>query len=241
MRDLGADVALLRGYLLLLLGSAPDADTLLEAFLADMAEQAAPPPELPAMLQAMHCRLGCAGKPAFAGEGLSDAQRALNWRLRGLSVQERALVLLGALAPAVGPDPACILGLSADRFRAARSRAIGRLRCETAIVISRQAIVAMDLRSIVGRLGMLRVETARSARDLVRMVGQHHPAVVIADTDGLPEATLADCLSHGRHPGDVPAVLISAAMTPPQRFPMVLRKPFSSRALQAAVLDAIGA
>jgi len=241
MPGLGADVARLRGYLVLLLGSVPAAEALAAECLTALAERGARAPALPLMLRLAHRRIGRSGPPGFGGEGLNEPQRALNWQMRALSVHERALVLLGAAATSGAFDAARVLGLPAARFEAQRRRAMGLLRCGTAIVVSRQAIVALDLRSIVTQLGVLRVETAGGVRDLAPMLERHRPSVVIADTDGLPEAILADCLSHGPRAGQVPAVVISAAVRRPRRFPITLRKPFSSAALRAAVLDAIGA
>lgn len=239
--DLAANIERIRAYLLLALGSAPAADRALAAYLEQMISVNCVPDGLQGMMTAIHEQLASAGPQWFTGEGLSESQRALNWRLRGLSVLERAFVLLGSIGPSHGLDPPRVLGISNERYLVQRRATLRRLRRETAIVVSRQAIVAMDLRSIVTRLGILRVETAGNVRDLPLLMERHRPAVVIADTDGFSEATLAECLPGPPHADHVPAVLISTAGPRTNRFPITLGKPFSSSALRSAVLAAIGA
>lgn len=240
-RSIFYDVRCLNAYLTLLFGSPGTAAAHLSSYLDQLIVQSGPIPSLAEMLAELHARIDTFESIAFPTDGLTERERALNWRLRDLTVQERAMVLLGSIAGTERVDGARILGLTQAAFQRDRALILGRLRNETAIVMSRQAIIAMDLRTIVGGLGVMSVKVATGFGDLSRLLDAGRPAVVVADTSGLPAEALADCLEGRARHAPIPAVVISADMQRTTLFRLSLPKPYSPAMLRSAVLQAIGA
>lgn len=179
-----ANVAFLRRYARALTGNQDSGDRYAMATLEALLEEKAPAVDDPklALFSAFHLVWSSAGAPvAEADTPLSARAQA---HMVDLTPNSREALLLHAIEGFSVADIARIMGLSesevADLIEAAR-REMHAAMTGRVMIIEDEAIIAMDIASIVEEMGHEVTGIARTRTEAVALATQSRPDLVLAD------------------------------------------------------------
>lgn len=255
MPDLGAiigrELPYLRRYARALTGSQKTGDAFaaatLEAILADRSLfEAGMAPRI-ALFRAFHAIWSSAGAPV-AEPGADMLERRAQVHLRGLTRNSREALLLHTIEDMGLEQIGQLMGISADEAQELLNAALREMEGSVlgaVLVIEDEAIIAMDLNSIVSALGH-RVAGIARTRDEARALGRKvRPDLILSDinlADGSSGIdAVGDLLAEF---GEVPVIFITAfpelLLTGEKPEPaFLIPKPYTEDQLRSAVSQAM--
>lgn len=233
----------LRRYARILTGSQASGDSYvracLEAILAD--PQGFDTEEDPkiALYQLFHASWGGTGRHAGAS--------ALGTGLSGITPEHRQVMLLTSVEGFSITDTARILRISTASAEAALLNAQRELEAGLAtsvLIIEDEPIIALDLASIVERLGHRVCDTARTRSDAVEKARRHRPGLILADIQLADSSSGIDAINDILGAMDVPVIFITAyperLLTGERPEPAYLiTKPFMPETVAATISQAL--
>jgi CheY-like chemotaxis protein/DNA-directed RNA polymerase specialized sigma24 family protein len=181
-----------------------------------------------------------------AGRDAAPADRAPG-ALQNFSPDDRKALLLSGLARFSHHETAAILGISAPlvtrRLLAARAR-LRRAVARKVLVIADEPMVTLSIAQMLRHMGHELCGVARTRREAVARAHSRQPDLILADCwlggdDGI--ATVREIVR--RRPA--PVIFLTGDMTDPIGAPssnsaVMIRKPFATHTLEAAVRRVLG-
>jgi DNA-directed RNA polymerase specialized sigma24 family protein/CheY-like chemotaxis protein len=178
----------------------------------------------------------------------SGLEQTAQWRLQGLSENSREALLLNAIEGFAAHDIAEILSVS--RSEAARLIETARDEMGTMVrgdvlIIEDEAIIAMDLQSIVTGMGHRAPDIARTRDAAIRVGIAKAPDLILADVQLADKSSGIDAVNALLAAlGDVPVIFITAfperLLTGARPEPaFLITKPYSEEQVRAAVSQAM--
>lgn len=233
----------LRRYARILTGSQASGDayvrTCLEAILADPnGFDRTENPKI-ALYQLFHATWDSAGGSAHSS--------ILDQRLARVTPAHRRVMLLTSVEGFSVDDAAKILRISTQDAENALLSAQQELEqglVTSVLIIEDEPIIALDLATVVERLGHRVCDTARTRTEAVQKAGQHRPGLVLADIQLADNSSGIDAVRDilARH--DVPVIFITAyperLLTGERPEPTYLiTKPFMPETVAATISQAL--
>ncbi|MEQ8896815.1 MAG: response regulator [Roseovarius sp.] len=212
-----------------------------EVFTNDRAPKAA-------LFRAFHDIWVSSGAPVDEGGSLDSAEGRAQWRLSGLTRNTREALLLQSLEGFRTEQIADIIDVSPDE--AAELLSIARREMSDAVrgrimVIEDEAIIAMDISSIVESMGHEVTGVARTRDQAVKLAKQTPPDMILADIQLADKSSGIDAVNDILGQMDeVPVVFITAfperLLTGERPEPaFLITKPYSEDQVQSAVSQAM--
>lgn len=163
--------------------------------------------------------------------------------LHSLAAKNRAALLLTAVEAFTVDEAALILGLSSNELEHAIGDAHSTFDASLAskvLIIEDEPLIALDLESIVVKLGHQVVATAQSRDAAVAQARLHRPGIVLADINLGEGGSGIDAVSEILKSFDIPIIFITAypekLLTGERPEPIYLiSKPFQPETVQATV------
>jgi CheY-like chemotaxis protein len=251
--ELAAEIPYLRRYARALTGSQEGGDryaaATLEAIVSDPSIINAYRPVRTELFRCFHdiwTSSGAMVEDHDAPDKLLE-QRA-QWRLRGLSPNSREALLLSVIEGFAVDGIATILSVSTKEASELVERAreeMGKMVTGDILIIEDEAIIAMDLHSIVENMGHNITDIARTRDGAVRLGEAHKPDLILADIQLADKSSGIDAVNDLLESlGDVPVIFITAfperLLTGERPEPaFLITKPYSEEQVRAAVSQAM--
>ncbi|MXQ06726.1 response regulator [Alphaproteobacteria bacterium GH1-50] len=247
---IAAELPFLRRYARALTGSQKTGDTYaaatLEAILADRSVFATDVPPKAALFRVFH------GIWTTTGGTFDDAESSLEARaqkhLAGLTTGSREVLLMHSIERMPVSSIALVIGSSEDEVTEllnAAHREMSNSIAGRVLIIEDEAIIAMDLESIVTEMGHEVVGNARTRTDAVAMVNEQKPDLVLTDIQLADNSSGVDAARDilERYP-DMPVIFITAfperLLTGERPEPaFLITKPYSEDQVRSAVSQAM--
>ncbi len=251
--ELAAEIPYLRRYARALTGSQEGGDryaaATLEAIVSDPSIINAYRPVKTELFRCFHdiwTSSGAMVEDHDAPDKLLE-QRA-QWRLQGLSPNSREALLLSVIEGFAVDGIATILSVSTKEASELVERAreeMGKIVTGDILIIEDEAIIAMDLHSIVENMGHTITDIARTRDGAVRLGEAHKPDLILADIQLADKSSGIDAVNDLlERLGDVPVIFITAfperLLTGERPEPaFLITKPYSEEQVRAAVSQAM--
>jgi CheY-like chemotaxis protein len=251
--EVASELPYLRRYARALTGSQEGGDryaaATLEAIVSDPSIVNAYRPVRTELFRVFHDIWTTSGAMVEDGEAPDRLleQRA-QWRLRGLSPNSREALLLSVIEGFTVDAIATILSISnaeaSELIERAREE-MGKMVTGNVLIIEDEAIIAMDLHSIVESMGHTVTDIARTRDGAVRLGEAKHPDLILADIQLADKSSGIDAVNDLLESlGDVPVIFITAfperLLTGERPEPaFLITKPYSEEQVRAAVSQAM--
>lgn len=183
--------------------------------------------------------------PAPSDTGLKQTAQ---WRLQGLGDMSREALLLNAIEGFAAHDIAEILSISRDEavrlIETARDE-LGAMVSGDILIIEDEAIIAMDLQSIVTGMGHRATAIARTRDAAIRLGIAKAPDLILADVQLADKSSGIDAVNALLGTlGHVPVIFITAfperLLTGTRPEPaFLITKPYSEEQVRAAISQAM--
>lgn len=201
-----------------------------------------------ALFRAFHDIWVSSGAPVDEGGSLDSAESRAQWRLSSLTRNTREALLLHSLEGFRTEQIADIIDVSPDE--AAELLSIARREMTDAVqgrimVIEDEAIIAMDISSIVESMGHEVTGVARTRDQAVKLAKQTPPDMILADIQLADKSSGIDAVNDILgHMDEVPVVFITAfperLLTGERPEPaFLITKPYTEDQVQSAVSQAM--
>jgi CheY-like chemotaxis protein/DNA-directed RNA polymerase specialized sigma24 family protein len=249
--DLAAIIPFLRRYARALSGSQVAGDELalatLEAVISAPAQLEDAVSVKVALFRAFHARWASSGAPGVAVPGNTLEARA-HRRLSQLGANTREALLLRCVEGFSVEDVAKILGVAKDDAAQLLRTAMSDLAHAVSgdvLIIEDEAIIAMDLETIVSSMGHRVVGVARTSADVQALGARHKPDLILADLQLADKSSGADAVMKllsilGERPvifiTAYPERLLTGAVAEPT---FLITKPYSEDEVRVAVSQAL--
>ncbi len=248
--SVAANVPFLRRYARALTGSQDSGDryaaaTLEAVLLDDTAAKSTPDAKL-GLFRAFHLVWSSAGAPV--GEADTRLSARAQSHMADLTPNTREALLLHVIEGFPPADVAAIMGVSTDE--AIEFIEIARREMETSVagrvmVIEDEAIIAMDIVSIVEDLGHGVTGVARTRTEAVALAASNRPDLILADIQLADNSSGIDAVNDILAQfDDIPVIFITAfperLLTGSRPEPaFLITKPFSEDQVRSAVSQAM--
>lgn len=249
-RSVAACVPFLRRYARALTGSQDSGDRFaaaaLEAMLSDDDAETSGRDARITLFRTFHLVWSSAGAPL--GEPDTRLSARAQDRMSSLTQNTREALLLHAIEGFTFQEIGRIMEVSADE--AEKLIDIARREMDSAIagkvmVIEDEAIIAMDIVSIVQDIGHTVTGIARTRKDAVKLAASDRPDLILADIQLADKSSGIDAVNEIlKQFGDIPVIFITAfperLLTGERPEPaFLITKPFSEAQIRSAVSQAM--
>ncbi len=247
---IGAELPYLRRYARALTGSQASGDTYaaatLEAILDNREIFSADVAPRVSLFKVFHSIWQSTGAPVSGDEtGLAAAAQA---HLSKLTPNTREALLLHTVEDFSAPDVATIMETEIDEVEHLIS--VARQEMEDSIagrilIIEDEAIIAMDLQSIVSDMGHAIIGVARTHASAVKLAKTERPDLILADIQLADNSSGVEAIKEIlAHHGDLPVIFITAfperLLTGERPEPaFLISKPYSEDQVRSAVSQAM--
>ena len=256
VRNLGAEVAAhlpyLRRYARALTGTQQSGDryalAALEALVGDPDGIGDASSVKVGLFRAFHKIWSSSGTPVSNDDDAGILESRAQWRLQGLTANTREALLLHTVEDFTFADVAEIMGVDADEaehlYNVAQSD-MADLVAGDVLIIEDEAIIAMDLQSIVAAMGHRVTGIARTYDGAVALGPKEVPDLILADIQLADKSSGIDAVNTLlAELGERPVIFITAF---PERLlsgekpepPFLITKPYSEEQVRAAVSQAM--
>lgn len=247
---IGANLPFLRRYARALTGSQADGDkyavATLEAILGDSTIFEDEMSDKVALFKVFHSIWATSGA-AFGDTETGIAAKAQH-HLAGLTPGTREALLLHTIEEMRFDELAKVLSVTADEAKSRVDIAYAEMAKSMAgrvMIIEDEAIIAMDLESIVTDMGHVVTGIARTAEAAVKLFGQEQPNLIMSDIQLADGSSGIDAVNEitAKHP-DIPVIFITAF---PERLltgngpepAFLISKPYTEEYVRSAVSQAM--
>lgn len=179
--------------------------------------------------------------------GGADFTSSLDKRLSEITPLHRQVMLLTSVEGFSVQDAATIMRISHEQAESALLSAQKELEqglATSVLIIEDEPIIALDLATVVERLGHRVCDTARTRSEAVQKAGQHRPGLVLADIQLADNSSGIDAVRDILAGQDVPVIFITAyperLLTGERPEPTYLiTKPFMPETVAATISQAL--
>lgn len=179
--------------------------------------------------------------------GGGDYTSGVDQRLSQITPAHRQVMLLTSVEGFSVPDAARIMRISREEAEQAlvnAQRELERGLATSVLIIEDEPIIALDLTTVVERLGHRVCDTARTRKEAVQKANQHHPGLVLADIQLADNSSGIDAVRDILSGHDVPVIFITAyperLLTGERPEPTYLiTKPFMPETVAATISQAL--
>lgn len=251
--QIASDLPYLRRYARALTGNQATGDNYaaatLEAILQDRSILLADAHPRVALFHAFHMIWATAGQPAgIEGEAPDPLEARALGHMAGLSANSREALLLHTVEGFSHAEVGQIVGVSEDEAAKLIELAISEMeRSMTGrvMIIEDEAIIAMDIHSIVTEMGHEVIGIARTRDAAVKMGTREKPDLILADIQLADNSSGIDAVRDLMDQfGDLPAIFITAfperLLTGERPEPaFLISKPYNEEQVRSAVSQAM--
>lgn len=247
---IGANLPYLRRYARALTGSQTTGDNYavatLEAILADGSDIANMPSVKVALFHAFHIVWASAGAPV--GEPDSKLSARAQDHMAELTPNSREALLLHAIEGFTTSEIGSIMGLDATEvadFIGIARREMENSVAGSVLVIEDEAIIALDISSIVTDIGHRVIGIARTRAEATKLAAAQRPDLILADIQLADNSSGIDAVNDILAQfEDIPVIFITAfserLLTGKRPEPaFLITKPFTEEQLRSAVSQAM--
>lgn len=248
--EIGATLPYLRRYARALTGNQDRGDTYaaatLEAVLGDLEGFETDVPPKVALFKVFHTIWSSSGAPLEGGQTALEARAQRH--LSKLTAGSREALLLHTIEEMGFRDIAHVMGVTEDEARdmvdiafAEMARSVsGRI-----MVIEDEAIIAMDLESIVSEMGHRITGVARTEKGALDLFGRETPDLILSDIQLADNSSGIDAVNRIlAEAGEIPVIFITAF---PERLltgegpepAFLIAKPYTEDQVRSAVSQAM--
>jgi DNA-directed RNA polymerase specialized sigma24 family protein len=250
--EVAAHIPLLRRFARALTGSQGAGDALVRAVL----EAALTDPALAGSLRGgrvplyrAFCQVWAAASREISGwpQAASGQEAAVQQHLNAITPPERQALLLTAVEEFTAAEAAQIMDLTEDDVQALVRQAVADIASESVtsiLIIEDEPLIAMQLEALVIALGHSVCGMAATRGQVLDVIAQHQPGLVLADIQLADGSSGIDAVADILAIAPVPVIFITAfperlltgELTEPT---YLITKPFQEDAVRAAMAQAL--
>jgi CheY-like chemotaxis protein/DNA-directed RNA polymerase specialized sigma24 family protein len=236
-----AELRNLRRYAYCLLGNRVLSDMAVEAALLSLAPETASVRDSAFSRLDLYRKVNEAARTSMRRSNVTAAVGSgLHARLLRLNEEQRQVAALHAIIGFPYSDIASIMGKSESDVRTSYALMLLALRQKPAavLIIEDEALIARELQEIVTKLGLIVAGMAKNRAEALRIAGASKPQLILADYK-LKGDTGVDVVRAIRKNMDANVIYVTAhpeaVAASGDRRDLIIAKPFSVRAVEAAV------